>query len=413
MSRGSVPGAANDDTGNRKGANLLPTPATSPIYGHNRSEALPPTASFQLSHAYLTTYLSNIARSTGPLLCVTLTYIYKNLVLFSLPPIYQGYLDSHYHRTSTRRLGERFEYDSNAWNRIVSWTASVCYGTVVCTLCCPSTTLSVAYSAGTGNNTMAVVFGYATAFISIGGLLSAIIIAVFMRLAEAHNRKVTILTASIDDQERAWRVQQIALVLSVPPSSLTWSLIFVVAAMIFFPSETQMHTIHLSAHRNFREGHLLVDSHSANPSLSHPPSNARPSSLPPAARTLVLTVAALVILHLFFILRAITRLINSQSGPMYKADSTDSSQRVRPNSGILGRAQASCNDSGSSSRSTATSESECGHASGDSTESDIGLQLTHLPGSLARRRHRALKPANARSTRRKVNILGSGRGSTH
>ncbi len=179
------------------------------------------------------------------------------------------------------------------------------------------------------------------------------------------------------------------------------SLIFVVAAMIFFPSETQMHTIHLSAHRNFREGHLLVDSHSANPSLSHPPSNARPSSLPPAARTLVLTVAALVILHLFFILRAITRLINSQSGPMYKADSTDSSQRVRPNSGTLGRAQASCNDSGSSSRSTATSESECGHASGDSTESDIGLQLTHLPGSLARRRHRALKPANARSTRRK------------
>ncbi len=43
---------------------------------------------------------------------------------------------------------------------------------------------------------MAVVFGYATAFISIGGLLSAIIIAVFMRLAEAHNRKVTILTVS-------------------------------------------------------------------------------------------------------------------------------------------------------------------------------------------------------------------------
>ncbi|KAI0812548.1 hypothetical protein BC629DRAFT_1589300 [Irpex lacteus] len=227
----------------------------------------------------------------------------------------------------------------------------------------------------------AIVFRYCVAAISIGNLLITIIISVFLRLIKAHRGRVYLLLGEANDNERAWRVQEISILFSVPPSSLIWSIILIMPGMIFFPSDGEVYPGHHSAHSH-RDGRHGRESRSVVPFPLDSPAHTgvQQPLLSPVTLIMIAIVAALTLLHFVFILRLVVRLANIEPD----TDSSKPSKMMQADVDALAQENSSGGDCSASGVSGCVSE--C--SSGNSSESDSAAGIELSARIIRRRRQR-------------------------
>lgn len=109
-------------------SDVLPLPATSPdpTSAHNRTLI---NFTFPISRKCLCISVLKVTQ----IVTVLLAYLYKCLVLLSLPLIYRGYLGNHLQCHSP---GGSLQVDPKAWDRVVVAVTNTCYIAVVCTMSC-------------------------------------------------------------------------------------------------------------------------------------------------------------------------------------------------------------------------------------------------------------------------------------
>lgn len=212
-----------------------------------------------------------------------------------------------------------------------------------------------------------------------------------------YSRLIRCPQGDANDNERAWRVQEISILFSVPPTSLIWyvtlntrpstycslvkrrSIILIMVGMIFFPSDGEAYPGHYPAHFHHDRRYGTV-SRSIAPFPSDSPAHVgvQQPLLLPGTLIMIAIVAALTLLHFVFILRLVVRLANIEPD----TDSSKPSKMMQADVDALAQANSSGGDCSASGVSGCVSE--C--SSGNSSESDSAASI-ELSARITRRRY--------------------------